>query len=149
MQTEIYQEIETQIENFAEAPADWQAFFASYANKEEKLVAYYVCAIKYPDLLQDILLGYHGKTYSEPAETIEVKPTKTKSVKANTAKQTIDIINQATGQTITVAPAELTKADNLTGVIFSKPEKDKVIYYNKTVHGWKRVDPYVKPAKNS
>lgn len=138
-----YNQIKTSIDALSEAPQDLVSFFNEYSDIEAKNIAYYCLAIKFPDSLVEILTAYHGKAleYEIPvAEPKKKAATKKASGTTKRPGRQITIINDVTGEKHTLDKAsELTKEGNPTGVVFSRGDRDAIVYYGKTKHGFKLV----------
>ena len=125
-------------EAITEMPTDWLAFFNQYGDYNEKLMAYYISAKKWPEELIYILAGFNGQP--RPVITMP-EPTAKKTKRATTSTKrtttTCKFINETTGEIIECSPSALTKEDSPAGVVFSRGDKDAVRYYGKTKNGWK------------
>ncbi len=146
-----YEAIKESVELMTVAPDNWVKYFEQYADEEDKTIAYYCCAIKYPEALVEILEAYHGRelNWEAPEQTVKTqKVVKEKRAKVSRTSKLVEIMNVVTNEKVSVAGGDLLKEFNATGIVFSKGEKDKIIFYNKTVNGWKRVTPYLKGLGN-
>lgn len=136
-------------------PVNWVKLFNELAaTEEEKIILYYVCSLSCPDELADIYKGYSGITTPAlppatdelPAATDELpdspvsKPLKSstasKPPKSSKAGKVYVLVNEATKEEIEVSGASLTREPSPIGQVLSRSEKDKIIYYGKTVNGW-------------
>lgn len=140
MLSTAYHSTMTKVNNYVTSkPVDWVKLFSELATtEEEKIILYYVCCLSYPEDLANIYQGYLGITTPMVEELPQVVATEPPTTKPKPAKQakTYILVNESTKEEIEVSGASLTKDPSPIGQVLSKGEKDKIIYYGKTINGW-------------
>jgi hypothetical protein len=138
MLTKNYKQISEKILEMIGTPESWLDFFNTFEDPEDKIIAYYSAGLKFPEDLASILRAYNGFEYEPVIEIPTVRAPRTLRTPSTKTKILIKVVNTVSNLELEVALSDLTK-ENATGIVFTKAEKDRINYYGKTVHGWKKV----------